>query len=177
MPKQILKNTVRTVCALAVLGITPAYATQQIRTHIPSAQKVGQGRLTYLMWDVYDAALFAPQGTWKKDQPFALQLSYLRKIEGKKIADRSVEEMRGQGIADEVKLATWHTQMRKIFPNVDEGITLTGVYTQKGETVFYKDSTEIGRIQDAEFSKAFFGIWLNEKTSAPDLRRKLLGAI
>ena len=177
MPKQKIKTVVRTACALALLGITPAYALDHIRTYVPAAQKVGKGRLTYLFWDVYDATLYAPQGSWQEGQPFALQLSYLREIEGKKIADRSVEEMRNQGIKDEVKLATWHAQMRKIFPNVDEGVRLTGVYTEKGETVFYKNDREVGRINDPEFSKAFFDIWLNEKTSAPDLRRKLLGVV
>ena len=177
MPKQKIKNVVRTACALALLGITPAHALEHIRTYVPSAKKVGEGRLTYLFWDVYDATLYAPKGSWQEGKPFALQLSYLREIEGKKIADRSVEEMRNQGIKDEVKLATWHAQMRNIFPDVDEGVRLTGVYTEKGEAVFYKGDREVGRINDPEFSKAFFDIWLNEKTSAPDLRRKLLGAV
>ena len=176
MPKQVLKNTLRTACALAVIGVTPAFAMQNIRTHIPSAQKVGQGRLTYLFWDVYDATLYAPKGDWRKNEPFALELSYLREIEGKKIADHSAEEMRNQGFNDEVKLATWHAQMRKIFPDVGEGDSITGVFTDDGQSIFYKDNIEVGRIKDAEFSRAFFDIWLDEKTSAPDLRRKLLGA-
>lgn len=175
MPKKILKNTLRTACALALLGITPAYALDHIEKFVPQAEKVGQGRLTYMFWDVYDAALYAPGGAWQEGRPFALQLSYLRELEGKKIADRSVEEMRNQGFNDEVKLATWHAQMKNIFPDVDKGIILTGVHTKTGEAVFYLDKTEIGRINDPEFSKAFFNIWLSEKTSAPDLRRKLLG--
>lgn len=168
---------VRTACVLVLLGITPAYALDHIQSYVPEAQKVGQGRLTYLFWDVYDATLYAPEGAWNDRKPFALQLSYLRTLNGKKIADRSAEEIRGQGFKDEVKLATWHAQMRKIFPDVDEGVNLTGVYTESGETIFYRDNFEIGRIKDPEFSKAFFGIWLDEKTSAPDLRRKLLGAV
>ena len=43
--------------------------------------------------------------------------------------------------------------------------------------VFYKDNTEIGRIKDPAFSVAFFNIWLGDKTSAPELRRKLLGEV
>ena len=35
----------------------------------------------------------------------------------------------------------------------------------------------VGRIADPDFSRAFFGIWLNEETSVPDLRRKLLGSL
>ena len=172
-----VKKIVRVACALSVLGITPAYALDHIRSYVPEAEKVGHGRLTYLFWDVYDATLYAPQGTWENSQPFALQLAYLREIEGKKIADRSVEEMRALGLTDEVKLATWHAQMRSIFPNVGEGTILTGVYTREGETVFYMDDKKIGSIKDDEFSRAFFNIWLDEKTSSPDLRRKLLGAL
>ena len=67
--------------------------------------------------------------------------------------------------------------MRKIFPDVGKGVRLTGVYTGTDETIFYKNNSEIGRIKDPDFSKAFFGIWLDEKTSAPDLRRSLLGDI
>ena len=177
MSKQRMKNVVRTACALAILGITPAHALEHIKTYVPAAQKVGEGRLTYLFWDVYDAALYAPQGMLNDGQPFALKLSYLRDIEGKKIADRSAEEMRDQGFDDEVKLATWHAQMRKIFPDVQEGETITGVYTRGGGSVFYKDNIRIGVINDPEFSEAFFNIWLSDKTSAPDLRRKLLGAV
>lgn len=132
--------------------------------------------MTYMFWDVYDVTLYAPQGDWSPDKPFALQLTYLRKLDGKKIADRSIEEMRGQGMDNEVKLATWHAQLRKIFPDVDNGLRLTGVYTKYGATVFYENNTEIGKINDPEFGQAFFDIWLNEKTSAPGLRSKLLGS-
>ena len=176
MSKTTVKNVVRIACALSILGITPAYALDHIRSYVPEAQKVGNGRLTYMFWDVYDATLYASRGVWKQGEPFALQLSYLREIEGKKIADRSVEEMRNQGITDEIKLAAWHAQMRKIFPNVYNGVALTGVYTQQGHTIFYMDDKEIGHIKDPDFGKAFFNIWLDETTSAPDLRRKLLGA-
>lgn len=177
MPRQTLKTVARIACAFALLGIAPTFAVDHIRSYVPDVQKVGQGRMTYMFWDIYDATLYAPQGAWNHHKPFALQLSYLRTLKGKKIADRSAEEIRGQGFTDEVKLATWHAQMRKIFPDVDVGISLTGVYTKAGETIFYRDNSEIGRIKDPEFSKAFFGIWLDEKTSAPELRRKLLGAI
>jgi hypothetical protein len=170
-------NVIRTACALALLGITPAYAGNYIRIFVPNAEKVGQGRLSVMLWDVYDAVLYAPEGRWQRDQPFALQLSYLRDIPGKKIADRSIEEIREQGFTDEVRLADWHAQMRSIFPDVHEGVSLTGVFTNTGETIFYEDDREIGRIKDPQFGRQFFNIWLSPQTSAPDLRRKLLGQL
>ena len=158
-------------------GNAQANAMEHIKEQIPNAEKVGEGRLHYLFWDIYDAELFAPQGKLQDGKPLALHLSYLRNITGKKIADRSLDEMRDQGIYDEATLASWHAQMLDIFPDVEKGKTLTGVYTAKGETVFYANGLEIGRISDPQFSAAFFDIWLNENTSSPDLRRKLLGAL
>lgn len=177
MSKNTIQNVIKMTCVLALIGITPAYAKSRIQSYVPSAQKVGQGRLTYMFWDVYDATLYAPEGTWEEDKPFALQLSYLRNLHGKKIADRSIHEMREQGIDDEVKLATWHAQMKSIFPDVNEGSALTGIYTKNGVTIFYLGDREIGKIKDPEFGHAFFDIWLSEKTTAPDLRQKLLGAL
>ena len=162
--------------ALMLLASAPVYALDYLDNWVPAAQKVGAGRLTYLFWDIYDATLYAPQGVWRNHQPFALQLVYLKSFEGRQIADRSLEEMRAQGLQDEMKLAAWHKQMRNIFPDVEKGVSLTGIYTQNGETVFYRNTVEIGRIKDPEFSQAFFAIWLGENTSEPDMRRQLLGA-
>lgn len=175
MASSAVKSIICTACILAFLGITPVMAFDEIKSKVPEAKKVGDGRLSYIIWDVYDAALFAPEGEWKKTQPYALQLSYLRDLKGKKIANRSIEEMRALGITDEMKLATWHAQMDKIFPDVKEGDVLTGIHTRSGNSVFYKNGKKIGQINDSEFSAAFFGIWLDEKTSAPELRKKLLG--
>lgn len=160
-----------------IIALSPfsASASDYIKTYVPNYETVGQGRLSVMMFDVYDATLFAPQGQWQAGQPMALQLQYLRNLKGSKIADRSVEEMRNIGINDEVKLAAWHTQMRRIFPDVSEGTTLTGILSNKQESVFYRDGQEIGRIKDPDFGAAFFGIWLSENTSVPELRLSLLG--
>ncbi|MBN8531034.1 MAG: chalcone isomerase family protein [Alphaproteobacteria bacterium] len=150
-------------------------APEYVAPHVRSAQEVGAGRLTYLMWDVYDATLFAPEGKWQPQRPYALTLTYLRELEGKAIADRSIEEIRRQGGHDEVTLAAWHSQLRAIFPDVRPRVSLTGIYTEKGETIFFENGRKIGHLLDPEFSRAFFAIWLGEKTSEPALREQLLG--
>ncbi len=147
----------------------------EIREHVPDAQLVGQGRLSVFIWDVYDSFLYAPDGKWQQDQPFALKLIYLRRLYGDKIAERSIEEIRQQGFEDEERLSLWGEQMGRIFPDVDEGVSLTGIYTANGRSIFFLDNQEIGAFDDPEFGRQFFGIWLSEKTSQPDLRQKLLG--
>lgn len=163
---------------LCLLAASPAIAKPLpvcVIQHIENPVLVGTGRLSYAIWDVYDAWLHAPNGKLKDGKPFALTLSYLRKIDGRKIADTSIEEMRQMGMKDEVRLALWHENMRRIFPDVDKGVSLTGVRLSGGETVFCKNGEKIGKVTDREFGKYFFNIWLGEKTKAPDLRRELLG--
>lgn len=171
-----MHKVVRIAALLAMFHITPVHAAEYIRAYIPDPQPVGAGRLSVFMMDVYDATLLARGGKWQSGDPLALQLTYLRELKGNKIADRSVEEMRGIGFTDEIKLAAWHAQMRRIFPDVREGVTITGILTPAGESIFFQGGHEIGRIKDADFGKNFFGIWLSEKTSAPSLRQKLLGS-
>ena len=172
-----MRNIVRITCALAMIGVSPALAADKIGAYVPAAEKVGEARYTYLFWDLYDITLYAPRGAWSENAPFALRLKYLRDLSGKKIADKSVEEIRNQGYDNELRLADWHEQMRRIFPDVEKDMSLTGVYTENGETLFYRDYEEIGRISDPEFGRHFFNIWLGSKTSAPELRARLLGGV
>jgi len=153
----------------------PVFANSVVENYIPNAQKVGEGRLTYLVWDVYDATLFAPNGNWQSEKPYALKLSYLRDISGKDIADTSAQKIRKQGFSDEIKLATWHAQMKDIFPDVTQGTEIVGVLTRDGLTKFYKDGQNIGAINDRDFGDLFFKIWLGEDTAIPSLRKQLLG--
>lgn len=126
-------------------------------------------------WHIYDAALYAPNGKYVHDKPYALKLVYRQDIKGKKIAETSEQEISKHGFADKKQLALWSAEMEKIFPDIRSGDSLTGVYTGN-KTVFCHGDRKIGAIDGKDFARHFFGIWLSEKTSAPALRRKLLGA-
>jgi hypothetical protein len=144
---------------------------------IANKKLIGQGSLHYYVWHVYDVKLYSSDGEFSFDKPFSLQLEYKRKLYGDKIADRSTEEIRDLGFTDEIKLAAWHAQMKDIFPDVNDGVNLTGFYTPNEPTIFYKNDQKVGAIKDPEFGKWFFGIWLDKNTSEPKLRKKLLGEL
>lgn len=137
-------------------------------------KKIGEARLSMLFWDIYDIELYAENGAVNEKDALALAITYMVEIEGADIADRSAQEMRKQGSATEVQLATWHTQMKEIFPDVSEGTKLVGVKNPTGEAVFYHDGKRVGTVKDPDFTDAFFDIWLSEKTSEPELREQLL---
>ena len=152
-----------------------AAQSEVVQRYVSQAQKVGEDRLTYLFWDVYDASLYAPEGRFSPDHPFALQLLYLRALEGDQIAERSAHEMREQGYGDETQLQQWLQLMMRIFPDVKEGDAITGIRTREGHAVFYLNDRQIGVIEDSEFSERFFDIWLGSKSSEPAMRQRLLG--
>ncbi|MEM7043419.1 MAG: chalcone isomerase family protein [Pseudomonadota bacterium] len=162
----------------ASLALTsPASADlRTARLQIPDAELVGEGRLKFLFWSVFDATLYAPDGVWSDDKPFALSLSYLRDLEGKSIVEASIDEMRKQGMTDDATLQRWGEQMAGIFLDVDDRTTLTGVVDENGDALFYRNGEPAGAIRDPEFSRRFFDIWLGEKTSNPELRAQLIGS-
>ena len=167
----------RSVLFIAVLiGFSvPAMSAEIVLQAIPDAKVVGEGRLTYAFWDVYDATLYAPSGKLDQNRPFALSLRYMREIDGNDIAVRSVDEMRGQGFSDEAALARWRSQMIAIFPNVENGTVLSAIFYPGDKTIFFNGKNKIGMIPDADFTREFSNIWLGKKTSEPELRKRLLG--
>jgi hypothetical protein len=157
----------------AAFGASDAFFS--VRQSVPQAAIVGRGMLSYAVWDIYEATLYAPNGKWNPAQPFALSIKYYHALKGAAIADRSVEEMRKQGFQDDARLADWNAQMKKIFPDVENGSVLSAVYAPGRQTTFYNGAHLAGVIQGDAFAQKFFGIWLSEKTSEPKLRRALLG--
>jgi len=146
-----------------------------IERAIPNAKLVGEARMRYLFWNVYDVALFAPNGVWDKQKPFALTLTYLRSLDGKDIAKRSIEEMQKQGFTDQQKLDKWLGQMEELFPDVKDQTVLIGIADKQQHSHFFQHDTYLGSVDDPAFTAEFFGIWLHPGTSEPALRRQLLG--
>ena len=82
--------------------------------------------------------------------------------------------MKRIGVPD-MQANLWGRELSSFLPNVESGQTLTAIYTPKLGTIFYHDGKQIAQIPGSDFPKAFFGIWLDPKTSAPKLRSELLG--
>ena len=138
----------------------------------------GQSRYSYFGFDVYDASLWvAPdfQPEQHEKQLLALELHYLRAFQAKDIAKRSLQEMRRAGALTAAQETHWMAAMQRVFPNVRRGDRLLGLHRPGQSAEFWLNGHKRGEIQDPEFARLFFGIWLSPKTSAPALRQALIG--
>ena len=151
------------------------YDSENINEYVPNAKLVGKGMFSYYFWDVYTGELFASEGKYADQPPFALRLTYQRDLEGKKIAARSIDEMKKQGDISAEDADKWLSLMERIFPDVSEGDVITGIATKKGTSVFYVNGEKADEISDKTFTQRFFDIWLSDETSEPKFRKKLLG--
>lgn len=159
---------------------TPTSAPPEVRAVWPQAQRQGQALFRYFGLAIYDIALWAPAPVSPEGyarQPLALVLGYQRALSGARIAERSLEEMRRAGPLAPADEARWLAAMRLAFPDVQAGERLTGLLLAGGQPVrLFHQGRLRAEWMDAALAERFFGIWLAPHTSAPALRRELLGA-
>lgn len=142
----------------------------------PELRLAGEGRLRWLGLHIYDAALWVNGKKWDPEREFALDIVYARALSGKRLTRTSVDEMRRLGFGDEASLARWSEQLAQVFPDVTKGDRITGVNRPGVGAEFYHQGRLTGRIDDPEFARAFFAIWLDERTREPGLRESLFGS-
>lgn len=150
----------------------PAPSGARLDTLVSGLQRWGSGEFRRWGFLVYEATLWAKADDPPKP-PLALGLTYKRNLDGAKIADASVTEIRNLKIADEAQLKSWGLRMAELFPDVKPGDRILGVHLAEGARFFYNERF-IGSVDDPAFARAFFAIWLDARTSAPELRARLL---
>ncbi|MES2951921.1 MAG: chalcone isomerase family protein [Pseudomonadota bacterium] len=144
---------------------------------LPQATWSGSARMRFFGFDVYQASLWVPpdfRASRYAQFPLALELTYLRSLRGHSIAQRSLEEMQRAGTHSPTQAQGWLAAMQQAFPDVRAGDRITGLHHPLNGARFWFNGQPSGAVADAEFSRTFFGIWLADSTSAPDLRSALL---
>lgn len=169
----LASEPLRTALASSSPVVPPAVTGQ-----LQPARLAGEGELRFMGFRVYTARLWI--STPGRDpaqllqQPLALELRYQRNLLGETIVEGSDKEIARLGFGTSTQRARWSAQMKQLFPDVREGDRLTGVFDPVRGVRFFHNDQPIGSIDDADFGRAFFSIWLDERTQAPSLRTSVL---
>ena len=173
------------LCAALVLAHSPLHAqntkaapplSATATAGLPELKALGGGMLRFMGFQVYNVYLWTPAGaSFDRSKPYALDLQYLRTFSAKQLAERSIDEMRGQGTGSEAVYPKWLAEMERVFADVKAGDQLTGVVTPSKTSKFFYNGAFRGEVIDPAFADAFFGIWLSEKSSQPRVSNLLLG--
>ncbi len=158
----------------------PAGAPPTVVSAIPQARLLGQAVLRWFGLRIYEARLWAGMTGLDparyEQAAFALDLLYARALEGAAIAQASHKEIARMGFGSPDQRAGWLDAMARIFPDVRPGDRITGVNRPERGVAFFRNDQPIGAIEEPGFARAFFAIWLDHRTQAPEVRAALLGS-
>jgi hypothetical protein len=144
---------------------------------VPNAIVVGNGEMRWLGFRIYRAVLWCDRQPFGPASKFALQLTYHRSISRDRLVDTSIDEMRRLGSVprSQADQARWKYLLQSAFTDVEPGDQLTGVNIPGYGMRIYNGDKRTADIGDPELAKAFFDIWLHEKSRDAELRSHLLG--
>jgi hypothetical protein len=174
--RSVLAAGVITAVACPSIGWAQESRPQIVAAQSPEPRLAGRALMRFFGLRVYEARLWVSAGASPDvfERECFLELRYALSLKGDRIADRSVDEIAGIGQGTDAQRKAWGTAMRQLFPDVSDGDRLLGHYLPRGPSRFHFNDRPIGTIEDPQFGRAFFGIWLDPRTSEPGLRAALL---
>lgn len=139
-------------------------------------RQLGSAKFSVLFWDIYQSRLLTSDGR----PPFSnhcqqalFEIHYLRDISQQELVENTISQWRHLAL-NESDYIDFVPLLESIWPDIKAGDELA-MLSGAGTTVFYLNQQSIGMIENQYFAKLFLGIWLDENTSEPKLRRQLLG--
>lgn len=141
-------------------------------------RQLGEGQMRWFGFKIYDVRLLTagPEDSIE-GVDHALVIRYVRAIEGRRLVDTSIDEMRRLGMGDEVSLTHWRAELDRALPSVKPGETLLGLHRSGLGARFWHQGRLTADIRDPALARAFFAIWLDPRTREPALRARLLGLV
>ena len=168
---------IKIILILALLANSfSAFAMEipNLAPYIKSDSIYGKSTYKWFLVDVYDATLLTDAEKWSMDSSFALSIEYKMNFTAKELIDKSIEEMENIKPFAKDQKEKYTKYLNEIMPSVKKGERITSLHIKDKGIKLYHNQRLVGEISDDKFAKDFLGIWLSEKTSAPDFRKRLL---
>ena len=163
---------------IALLYVSPAEASEvpnDIQSQLKQPEKIGEVQVRFLGIRMYEAALFTKQGApFKWSQPFALELTYLRRFSKQRLVKASISELErveGQQ-SDHAGIAS---KLDRCFRTVGASDRFVAVPQGRNAVHFYFNGRLTCRLQHSGIRNRLLGIWLADNSRDRQLSRTLRG--
>lgn len=143
--------------------------------HASGFSEVGTGNYRKMGFNIYSVTLWAPQGTYDRDKPFALQLSYKRDLSKETVVDAVMNDVRAQQLADAETMNAWEAMLNEKMHEVKTGDQIIALNDPGKPTKLFYNNKPVFTIADKRLSDSFFNIWLGERANE-ELRAQLLAS-
>jgi len=162
---------------LAMLILIPSISgTSEVEQEVFQSHKlIGEGTLKVLMWEVYDLRLYTDGTVFSWQDKFMLEFDYSRELKKESVIDASLKEFKLQPNVTEKDIKAWEMYLKQVIQPVQKGEKATIQWVPDGQIIFHYEGSKPAVIENEQFARAFFNIWLGEQTSRPKLRSQLLG--
>ena len=144
---------------------------------LPELPLRGEATFKYMLWKVYDAALYAEDDSfnYETSRPFVLSLNYLRDFRGENIVKETRKQLERQETVSASDIDAWLEELRALLPDVAKNDTITLHVDTDSHSHFYFNEEHLGTITDKDFSEHFSAIWLSPDSMDPDFSAALSG--
>lgn len=138
-------------------------------------QKVGEARLKFLFWSVYDSRLYTSNGEYNGgERPLKLEIQYLLDVKADALLERTLMEWSNMG-RSHPRQQQWRNELANIWTDIQSGDVLSLELDSTNRSTFRRNGEILGHIEDPEFGQEFVDIWLSEDCTRPEIRESLLG--
>jgi len=147
----------------------------EIAKNFNKSHIIGQDRLTFFGFNIYDIALWSEDNVFSYDEKFAISIKYNKSFDEDDLVQRSIVEMRKNYNFSNAQENIFEKELLRVFNDIKKGDFKTVIFNPKSGTKFYHNSQFNGAIEDQDLSHKFVDIWLHKNSSYPKITQKLLG--
>lgn len=174
-----------TLALLLLLSSTALWASEPLQQAAfpgerAELQRKTQTVLTYLWVDLYAVAFYAAPGVSPQDAVAnmsnqRLELYYLRAIDRSDVIKAAWTTLERQQPAEKLQALRAEIEpMQANFKDIQPGDRYALDYSPEGGLVLELNGKQVYRNRNAEFARAYLGLWLAQDGLSEELRQRLL---
>lgn len=155
--------------------------TVTIANHQLTLNGMGLREATILKVDVYVAGLYLehrssnPAQIIASDEPKVIVLRFVRDVDRKDIVKAWTEGFTHNATVPLAQIQPMVDQLNAWMPAFHKGDTVAFTYLPGGTVTVDVNGVRKGSINNADFARSLFAIWLGAKPPTSDLKRGMLG--